>query len=174
VRANGAAVGSADILYTWRINGTPQSRQSGYGKDTITVEPPFYNDAFTLSVTATSRDQSLHAAQGVSVAPQAPEFVIYELSPLAGLRDQRAVMGSYQFVTDEVAFKAYPLRVADPASVQAQWTLNGTPVQLDTGDQYLGVFRKTGGGSGSYTVGVSLSNAANFLERAAASFLLTF
>ncbi len=173
-RESGSVVSAADTLFTWRVDGKVQSRASGYGRTTIRVAPTFFNEPYLLSVSAESRDGQLKAERGTLIRQLDPSIVVYEVSPLAGLRDERAVVGSYTFAHDEVSFKAYPLNAEDPASLSVQWELGGETLVLETGDPFLAVFRKTGAGSGSYEVGFSFSHVGDFLRRASTSFLLTF
>ncbi len=166
-------VSTTNILFTWKVNGSVLQQNSGFGKNTAVVTPPFYDDAFSLGVTATARDGSLTAESTVYIQPVAPQAVVYEVTPLGGVEDGRAVVSSYPFALDEVSFLAYPL-YADANNLTFTWSLDGAPVTVDTGNPRLAVFKKTGSGSGSHSIGVSYENPTKFLTRAAGSFLLTF
>ncbi len=174
MRSNGAHVSPADIVYTWRVDDTVQTRASGVGRTTFTTVSPFFNNSYRLSVTTTSRDGSLVAETSTVITPRKPEIVFYELSPLAGLLDERALVDSYPFVREEVAVRAYPLHITDPQALIPQWALNGTALTIDTGDPFLAVFRKTGSGSGTYRVDLSFTHPVDFLKRGGSTFLLTF
>lgn len=162
-----------DIYYEWQVDGKPQNKLTGYGLSTISLPPPFYNNAFTVSVQATSRDQRLSAETSVRITPTSPQILIYEETPLAGIRAERAVVDTYPFNRQEVSFVAYPLYAIRQDELVPTWTLNGSPFTLE-GDQWRAVFRKTSDGTGSFSVGLSFNHPNRFLEKARAAFLLQF
>lgn len=162
-----------DIYYEWLVDGKPLNKLTGYGLSSISLAPPFYNNAFTVSVQATSRDQRLSAATSVRITPTTPQTLIYEETPLAGIRTEKAVVDTYPFNKQEVSFIAYPLYGIRQDELVPTWTLNGSPFTLE-GDQWRAVFRKTSDGAGSFSVGLSFNHPKRFLEKARTTFLLQF
>lgn len=169
----GTLLDTRDIYYEWKVDNKPQNKLTGYGLSSISLVPPFYNNAFTVSVQATSRDQRLSAANSVRIVPSAPQVVIYEETPLAGIRSDRAVQDAYPFDKQEVSFVAYPLYAINQDELTPTWTLNGSPFALE-GDQWRAVFRKTADGTGSFSVGLTFNHPERFLEKARSAFLLQF
>lgn len=172
IRPNGTRVPSSEIKYTWRINGTALARNSGFGAESITTKPPFYDNPFILSVIAESRD-GLRAESGAVIRPAAPDIVVYEVTPLGGLLNHKAIGNAYPFATDEVTFIAYPLNVSSPA-LDYEWSLNGATITNNSSDPRTAIFKKTGAGTGSHNIGVSFSNQSAFLDQLRYSFLLHF
>lgn len=173
VTTNGSAVPPQDINYSWRVNGSVLQKQSGYGVQSVVIKPPFYDDPFTVSVSAESRS-GLRAVQSQTFLVASPDVVVYEISPLGGLLDTLAVTRDFQFTANEVTFMAYPLNTSQPANLEYQWTLSDTPIALNTGDPRLAVFRKTGSGTGAYTVGLNITSQTAFLDLVRKTFLLHF
>lgn len=173
VRSSGGRVAPQDILYEWRVNNTPQPAQSGLGVYAITLNPPFYDDPFTVSVKVSSRD-GISAESSVAIAPAQPDIVIYEISPLSGLRDERAIRSDFTLSGNEVTFIAYPRHMSRPGGVTVGWRLGNEGVAANEGDPRTVVFRKTGEGSGTYAVSVGLSSVEAFLDVFSRSFLLHF
>ncbi|MEK7531261.1 MAG: hypothetical protein AAB573_05350 [Patescibacteria group bacterium] len=170
---NGTRVSNRDVYYEWSVNGSIRKSLSGYGRSLITLEPPTFNAPFTVRILATSRAGDT-AERVVTISPRAPSVVIYESGPLSGVETQRAVIGVHQFPNEETAFIAYPLYVKNWRDLIIRWTLNGTPVDLDTEDVRTATFRKTGAGSGSYQVGVEYTHPTRFFEEKKQTFLLNF
>ncbi|MEN9389942.1 MAG: hypothetical protein RLZZ283_42, partial [Candidatus Parcubacteria bacterium] len=162
-----------DIYYEWSVNGSIRNSLSGYGRSVITLEPPLFNSAFSVKVTASSRGGST-AERTATLSPKSPDVVIYESGPLSGVETARAVVGTHQFPNEETAFIAYPLYVKDWRDLTIGWTLNGAPIVLETDDIRRATFRKTGAGSGSYRVGVEYTHPKRFFEEKNQSFLLNF
>lgn len=172
VNARGERISPSDILYTWRINGKQDSAGSGYGRSVYRGETPFFDDAFTVSVTAETRDRSLAATDRVSIAPVAPQLLIYEYTPLGGPALGRMVGTTYPFIEEEVSFIAYPLFATNAESSIVSWFLNGSLLEFDTGDQRLAVFKKTGEGTGSFRVTTRYEDPVRFLDKTESSFFL--
>lgn len=174
IRANGTAVPTKDILFSWKINGAQRKADSGYGASSISFTSPFFDNALSLNVTAISRDGSLSAEDTIAIRPVKPQLAIYEESALGGVESSRAIIDSYPFTSDEVSFVAYPLYVVNPDDLAFQWSLNGEPFTLDTVNPRSAVFKKTGGGHGTYEVKALYTQVKRFLENAQQSFSLTF
>lgn len=173
ITSNGTRLPADSLLYEWRVNGAQKIKPS-LGKSSATFTVPFFNKPFTVTATASSRDGTLRAQESTLVTPASPDVVVYEMSPLSGILDQRAVRNEYLLTTEEVTLLAYPLYTKNVADIAFNWSLNGFLVDLPDGDSRSVTFRKTAEGSGSYRVSVDFSNPLLFLERAARSFLLQF
>jgi hypothetical protein len=174
ITSRGTRVADKDVLYVWKVNGKIVSGSSGYGRNTLSAAPTFFNDRFFVSVSAQSRDTSLKAESSVVIFPHPAQVVVYETSPLGGLLDTNAITGVYPFEHDEVSFMAFPLNTSNDEQHDLAWSINKEPVQTDSGDSRRVVFKKTAAGHGQYTVGVTYSSTNNFLDRAVQSFLLNF
>lgn len=172
VSENGSPVATQDLFYSWSMDGV-QQKQRGFGVKTVSLTPPFYDDAFTVSVVVSTRNGSVTAEQRVRISPTKPQIVVYEETPLGGIHFARAVQSSFAFETSEVSFVAFPLYTNSTFGLTPQWTLNGTQFELE-GDPWRAVFRKTTAGTGSFTVGLSYEHERDFLERASRSFLVQF
>ncbi|MBU6310731.1 hypothetical protein KGO06_02225 [Patescibacteria group bacterium] len=158
-----------DIKYTWSVDGGTR-KESGYGRTTITVRPPFYNRPFTVSLRAETRS-GLIARDEVTVQAKLPSVAIYELSPLRGVLTQRAITANTTLSQSEVTFVAYT--VGSPREREYQWTLNNEPVVVAGDDPRIVTFRKTGAGVGIYQVGFNAKSGAPF-DTFSSSFLLNF
>lgn len=174
ILTRGAEVPASTLIYSWQIDGTPIPKQSGYGKSSIVITPPRFENAFTASVTVSTQDGSTVAENSVSIQPQKPFPIFYEDAPLLGMRFDRAVEGLFPFTGDEVSFVMYPLFISNPNDILYAWSLDGAPFAVDQEKPRVATFRKVGGGTGTHTVTMSISNLNKFLEQATNSFQLTF
>lgn len=173
VYPNGARENAENIFFEWRVNGSLRYTPT-LGKSSATLDLPLLNKPFFVTVTGVSRDGSLKGQGNIVVSPVTPEVVVYETAPLGGLLDRRAVTKALQFQGEEVTLTAYPLYASPREALTFEWLLNRSTVETEEGRSHTITFRKTGSGSGSYTVEASYRNPARFLERAAHSFLLQF
>ncbi len=174
ITVNGKEVAGSDLVYSWKVNDTLLDTQSGYGKSSIEITPPRFGAAFTLSVTATSRDGTRGASNMITIAPRTPTAVFYENAALLGVRFDRAAAGSYPFPSDEISFIAYPLFVTDASALSYSWSLDGAAFAVDPAKPRDVTFRKVGSGGGTHTVSLAYSNVKEFLENATRTFTLSF
>lgn len=170
----GAEVAASRVVYSWKLNGVPVAKQSGYGKSSITIFPPRFGTGFSVSVRASTQDGTVVAENVARIEPQAPSLLVYEDTPLLGMRFDRALSGVFPFLEDEVSFVLYPIFVSNLRDASYTWNLDGTPFAVDAAKPRAATFRKVGGGSGVHTVSVSFENAKRFLERGESSFELSF
>lgn len=173
VRLDGSRVPESDIRYTWRIDGSVLRAESGIGRDRIFVRPPFYDNAFTLSVTAEGRGGQ-RAESSVQVAPVPLDVVLYKTSPLGGVWDESSLRDVVPFTDSELSVRAYPLSASDSQRLEYSWRLSGTAVPAALDDPRTIVFKKTGSGTGAYGVELAVTSASAFLDQMTRSFLLNF
>lgn len=171
---NGARVSSANLIYTWYINSSQTPYRKGFGLDTVLATSPQFENEFTVSVIAETRDGTQHAQKEVSIRPRRPEIVIYERPPLLGMRFDRAIADTVELFGDEMTFVAFPLFVNSLSEPEYVWKVDGAPVEETGRTEREVTLRKSGEGGGRFSIEFSLENAAALFERAASGFLLTF
>ena len=171
---NGTEAESESLIYSWKMGGVTLQKQSGYGKSSITVTPPRFGAAFSVSVLVSNRNGTVVAENSVLIQPQTPSIIIYEDAPLIGVRFNKAETGLFPFINEEVSFVAYPLFVSNMNDVSYTWNLDTSPFAVDPARPRAATFRKVGGGKGTHTVSVSFENMKKFLERGDTTFQLTF
>lgn len=170
----GSEVDPSILSYSWKIDGIPVTKQSGYGKSSAVLTPPRFGSAFTISVTATNQDGTAQAQSSVVIRPQTPKIIIYENAPLLGVRFNRIVSGLFAFKGDEVSFNAYPLFASSVHALTYEWSIDGKPFTVDELKPLDVKFRKVGEGVGSHLVTIMFSNPHNFIENGKGTFGLQF
>ena len=172
--SNGKEIPISNFVYTWKVNGGPLAGKSGYGKAAATVTPPQFDEAFTVSVHAETTDGSQAADNTVTIEPQRPKLVFYEIGALSGIQFQKSLSGEVAVPGDEISFSAEPFFVSSPDSLLLQWSLDGKPVAVDPQKPRDITFRKTGADSGTHSVDATFKNNALFLEHGEAGLKLSF
>jgi hypothetical protein len=123
--APGSRVSSDNLSYTWRLGDKILTAQSGIGKSSfVATAPQRYRDA-TISVTVTTRDQTIAARASVDVSPVDPIVRMYRSDPLAGTDYANALNGTYGLRGTEETFRAVSYFFKTIPSFE--WTLNGNP-----------------------------------------------
>lgn len=167
--SRGTQVNPAALSYSWTVDGTQVASASGIGKNAIVVPSPLIYRERTVSVTITSQDGTLAGGGTLSLDPVQPTIRIYEADPLAGVRFDRALSGSYQLAGSETtlygAAFSFPTGSGAPS---LSWFLNGSAAGSDPSI----TLRSTGAGKG--TAHISITGSAGSFTSAAASLDLSF
>lgn len=169
----GVKVTPENLVYTWRINNNAKPTKIGYGVRSLTITPPQFASAFTVSVLVATADGSVRAERTITVTPTAPKAVVYERQPLAGVRFDRAITNTFTLTGSEATFVAYPLYVEDPAALDVAWMVGKSVVEPGDNPWEL-TLRREGIGAGQYAIQFSLTSATKLFERAMRAFTLTF
>lgn len=174
VLVGGTRVAAGNLVYTWYVNSSQTPTLTGYGRTTLTVRPPQFANDFTVRVRVATPDGSVSTERALTIEPVQPEILFYERAPLLGYLFNRAVVDSYALNEEEVTFGAFPLYVGDLDSPRYGWSLNGTSVDETSQGGREVTFRRSGAGSGVFTVAFNLENSRALFERARSNFLLSF
>lgn len=174
VLAGGVRVSAGTLVYTWYVNSSQAPTLSGYGRNTLTVRPPQFANDFTVRVRVETPDGSVRTEGVATIEPVQPEILFYERAPLLGYTFNRAVVDSYALTEEEVTFGAFPFYVGNLDAPRYGWSLNGASVDETSEGGREVTFRRSGAGSGAFTVAFTLENSRALFERARKNFLLSF
>ncbi len=147
----GTRIAASELSYTWRIGEQILAAQSGIGKSVFVATAPVrYRDA-NVSVTVTTRDQSLTARASIAVSPVDPIVRIYRTDPLSGPIFTKALTGTYALSQAEETLRAVAYYFKAPPALA--WSLNGN---LSGGEDRLTV--RSSGGSGTGVVSLTATD----------------
>lgn len=123
------------LVYTWKRNGATLSRLSGRGKTSITVPAPTLFGADLFAVEAATSDGTIAAEATVLVPSIEPVVVLFDDSPLFGIRYRNALNTNTQLPGSEFTVAAIPFFAlanspADPR-LRYMWRVNGADVPPD-------------------------------------------
>lgn len=162
------------LTYVWRVGGVEAPALSGRGQSVFRATPPRLGNPFTVSVEVSTADGSAHAVRTRTVNPVEPEILVYEVAPLLGVRFERTIAGSFAF-GDEATFRAFPLYMSEgDRSATTLWSVDDRAADATSDDPRQITLRKSGSGSGAYTIGFSYESAARLFEQARGSFRIVF
>lgn len=173
IRVGGTRVAKENLVYEWYLNNNDRPYRSGYGLHTITLAPPLFDSAFTVSVTAKTRNSAGVARDSVVITPTRPDVILYEQGPLLGTLFNKAATDEFVLDEEEVTFRLFPFFVVDPTAPNYVWSVAGSLVDPGSVSREL-TLRKTAPGQGRYTIEASLETAGSLYEQAARSLQLIF
>lgn len=173
LRENGVRISESELVYEWFVDNSRSPVRSGYGLNTVSITPPSFSAPFTVLVNAKTQSGAVAVQSSVEITPRAPEIVLYEKTPLLGTLFNRAITNSVTLFDEEITVGLFPLYITNPDRPAYSWEVDGSPVEPGETPREL-TLRKTGPGSGRFTIKTSLETAGSLFERASKSFILTF
>lgn len=168
VFSNGAPLSPSTLEYRWFMDGSKTPFRSGVGVRSVTVKPPFFGRAFSVSVEVEGAQGAFGRASAL-LTPARPELLVFEDAPLLGPLVNREVRGGVSGET-EARFVVFPLFTDGLETPPYQWEVNGETVEPGENPRMIS-FRKAS--EGAYTVTARFEDDSLF-GGAARNFLLRF
>ncbi|MEK7613330.1 MAG: hypothetical protein AAB439_00425 [Patescibacteria group bacterium] len=167
---NGSRVDASELVYTWHVNNGVTPVKTGYGASFITLTTPQFENEFTVSVTAKTRDGGVETRGNVSIKPVRPDIVVYEKAPLLGIRFDQVITDSFLLSEGEATFVAFPLFVSSLNTPLYRWMVDNKEV-AGTGAQKRNItLRPVDEGGGTFLINFLLENDLKIFERAETNF----
>lgn len=172
---NGSKVSTKNLLYTWKKDGLILGSLSGYGKNTLAIEGTFIGSSVSVSVEVSSSGGA-KAAGAMSVKPQLPEVLLYEESPLYGVRLESALKSAFTMKEKETTILSIPyffnLSEIGAGALVRTWALNGKTIEGREKEEAV-TFRQPEE-AGSSQVSVTIDNPSKVLQSAQGTMTLRF
>jgi hypothetical protein len=178
IMKGGVKVSDNSLVYTWKINGSIISDESGYGKNFFIYKFPIVSRPVTVEVSVSIPNQNNGAKASIVINPVSPKVLIYENNPVLGINYSAAVGQVFSLTNAESRFVALPYFFSarnrfDP-SLNYAWSVGGSSVSGSSDDLSAIVVRPDKGASGNTTIAVNVTQSDNILQTANAFFNLIF
>lgn len=176
--ASGREYDPASLVYSWKRNSSVLESGSGYGKQSVVVPGSDLPQPYMISVSVSTRDGTRNVQGFTTVSPAAPSLAFYADDPLYG-PEYNAALGNSVYIGGqrELGVIAAPYGFNVPAGglggLNLSWLINGA-VQPDLSSSDAITLRAPGDTAGSSDVELDLSGTTDILQRAAASFAISF
>ena len=168
ITANGERIPPEQIIYTWRENDRTVGDGSGYGKFSFPVKSKIPIRPITVSVEAVAPEAGLIATAETTVSPVAPQILLYEERPLAGVSIRAALSQSFSFAGDEMRITAMPYFFETQRRASAltyAWSVNNTSSR-ETGPSIT--LRRTSTDNGRAQLALSITSPKSIFQAAEA------
>lgn len=172
VNSSGTRINPANLIYTWKKNGTVAQDASGFGKQSFSVEGTVIAKPIQLEVVVSTQDSSITGTARASLFPAGAKVLVYEESPLYGIRFGTAVTNNFDLSQDEATFTAIPyfFSAKSTGSILYSWLMN---------NQSAGVggsvtFRNETGAAGLSQITVKAENTSKILQFGSKNFTVSF
>lgn len=163
----GKRIPSSQLVYKWKQEDTTLVDQSGYGKNSVTIEPKLPLDAQKISVEVTTVDGKIKAVNSIRLTSQNPLVVLYEEDALTGIRSQQAITLNHTVQGKNSRISAIPYFFSTTkrlsSAVQFNWLLNGQDTNQHSSSITLGV---TDGSKGNATIQLEAKHTSKIFQAA--------
>ncbi len=167
--SSGALLAPGSLLYSWSENYDADQASSGYGRSSYESDMDYLNPGKGVSVSVSDRSGAVLARGSASVFPREPKLLWYAASPLYGPMYEKALSGSYDVTTSDIALLAQPF--FSSLKNNFLWTLNGDELGPQSVVNVLPLHRDTAE-AGTATVSVETRSAAKLFQDARATLTL--
>jgi len=168
----GVRLGSKKLVYTWKVNGKIDQSQSGYGKNIFKYKIPSTSIQGIVDLDVVTTDNSLRVRDSITIPVTEPLLLLYEDDPILGIKQNRALIGSFLLKAPEVRFFAAPYWSSpDSSGFAYKWKQNEELLEGDTPFRTFGVEANSRGES---QISVIFSNSSKFLQFSSARIKLLY
>lgn len=177
ITRQGTRINPATLVYKWKYNGNVMQNASGYGKRSFSIQSSVLAKPIAVEVEVSNTAGDFVSVASIGIHEVSPQVIVYENSPLYGLRTETALNGKVFAFGDktETTFTAVPFFFSTPMpnsdALTYTWLQNGAPTS-QKGNSVI--FRAPAEGEGVASISVSAKHVANYLQGANASFNVDF
>lgn len=168
ITASGERIPPEEIIYTWRENDRVSGDGSGYGKFSFPVKSRIPIRPITVSVEAAAPEAGLVATAETTISPVAPQMLLYEERPLAGVSIRAALPQTFAFDGDEMRITAMPYFFETPSRASTltyAWSVNNSPSR-ETGSSIT--LRRSSTDNGRAQLALSITSPKSIFQAAEA------
>lgn len=171
----------SETVFNWKINGSNDAENSGFGRNTYVYEGPIIlrdleAEVETYSPTPGAGDEKSVATAAITVSPYAAGLRLYENSPTLGILFNKALRGNITIDKPEMGIAAYPYfqTIATKNSdTNYTWIVDDNPVAVDPRQNTI-TLRRSEGDTGQSFVAVQSETPMKILQTAETGVNLSF
>ncbi len=166
--SGGKLVDPNNMTYDWKIDYyTNDADASGYGKNYYIYTNDYLDRVNNIEATASTVDQSYSAKNNINISAANPKIVFYKKDAKLGTLWENAIPNNYQ-ISEDVVLEADPYYISpkNPMNPILSWTwsINDTPVYLDSIIKNVIPLKKTPGVSGNAKIRLNIDNQYKFFQ----------
>lgn len=163
---NNVVLDPKTLLYKWTVNDRTIQDQSGFGKQTITLQESLPKE-MAIKVEVSTRDGNQKAAGQITLSPLQPSVSLYADDPLYGVLYNKALTNNIKLTEQEITLRAVPYSFNVPKTVPLNflWSINNLERNdLSTAESIT--LRTKGDTTGSSRISIEVKGAGHILQSA--------
>jgi hypothetical protein len=171
--ASGNKIDDEEIVFTWKIDGTIDGRESGIGKNTYYYEEDVISRPVEVIVEVSPVSSNLSAVEVKTFNYQEPEVLFYESNPVLGTLYNNALGEDMELPSREIEITSIPyfFNVLDLGALSFDWTVNNQRINSTELDHINKItLRRIKDSSFNSLVKLNVTNENTLLQTASKSF----
>ncbi len=148
--SNGSSIDPQKLVYTWKEGAKVLGKQSGTGKQVLTLTGPQVYRSKQITVEVSTQDALTQASRSITLTPQQSRSLVYQLDSALGLLLQRGLLGTVTSKDKEITLVHLPyffsIDTRNEASLQTTWRINDKKASSLPSDSGTIVLRPEGTG----------------------------
>lgn len=166
---NGVVVDPKTLIYNWKNGSKVMQNESGYGKQTVSIEGDVIARPIEVSVEVSTRDSAYKVSGSLSVEPSEPEILVYKNDPLYGILFNKAIDDNFRFSSEESSAEVVPYGFDEWDRLSYLWMINGFERQ-ELSNKSSVVFRAREGTTGTSQISLDVRNPDKILQSKGKNF----
>lgn len=173
IGGDGLTIDPKTLIYSWKNGSKVMQDQSGYGKQSVSVEGDIVSRSIELGVEVSSRDNVYKVSGNLTIDPVDPYILLFKNDPLYGQMLNSSIVEQFRFFVEETGVVAVPFGFDHTGNTNYLWMVNGfeSPDLAGRDDITLRVKEGT---NGSSNIRLNINNLDKILQRAEVQFTAYF
>ncbi|MFM2357538.1 MAG: hypothetical protein RJA61_275 [Candidatus Parcubacteria bacterium] len=172
VNSEGVRINPKNLIYTWKKDGVVLQDSSGFGKQTLSLSGSLIVRPSNMEVEVSNLDGSIKSVSRRVLRSTEAEVLVYEESPLYGIRFSKAIENSLDLTQAETTLVAVPyfFSISKPLQASYSWLMNSQSV----GGSDSVTFRNESKETGISRISVKAENLSKILQFGSKNFNVLF
>jgi len=173
IGSDGVKISPNNLVYQWKKDGVALQNSSGFGKQSVVISGGIIVRQALIEVIVSSLDGAIKGVSRRVFNTDEAKLIVYEESPLYGIRFGKGIQGSFDLSQDEVTLTAVPyfFSVESPSELKYSWLMNSRSAAESS--PFI-TFRNETGEAGTSRISVKSESTSKILQFASRSFTIKF
>ena len=169
IKSGSGLVDPKTMLYSWNLDGTNDSNNSGYCKNYYTYVGDYLDASDSVDVIASTLDQQDSTEASIDVATTSPKIDFYKNDPILGTIWEQALTDGYT-VTGNDIIQAAPYFIS-PQNIKVPfltftWSINNQEIPVPSYTKNMLPLAIQSGSSGASQISVEVDNSHSLVNTA--------
>lgn len=161
--ANGSELDPRSLVYKWKKNSKVVQDQSGYGKQTLSIQEDIPTP-FDIEVEVGTSNGSEKGEASINLEPGDPSISFYEEDPLYGVLYNKAILNKISLTNPELSIRAVPYTF-NTKGLKYLWSINNLE-KPDLSTNQSVTLRPKGDATGNSDLSLEIRNMNDILQGA--------
>lgn len=176
VSSGGSVLDPKNLVYEWKQDWKVLGKDSGYGKNVLTLNNTELPKDRTIIVEVRTTDYKIKGRATIDLKNESPEIVFYEKDPVLGIVYDKALTNSFELKKNEIIVVAYPYFFSKDDVVSSRlkynWVMNNKKIN-DTGLKNV-ITLKQSTDSGTTKLSLEIQNLNRIMQFTRNNFNISF